>query len=165
MTTQTDPISTPMATPSLTEHSPSPIRINKPKGHRKVKNIFIYDCGFPDLFDEYNMLLHNINGGTVLRKLKHSPPDFDGPPGPLFLFQHNKVQHRLRTCKQLDLSHLDRSLRDRIYALIVKYWSVFDERGVFVPPVRNYKCIIDTGNAAPITVKNICYGPKEIPFM
>jgi len=48
--------------------------------------------------------------------------------------------------------------------LIVKYWSVFDDCGVFVP-VRNYECVIDTGNAHPIAVKKIMYGPKEIPIM
>jgi hypothetical protein len=66
--------------------------------------------------------------------------------------------------KQLDLSHLDKLLQDRIYTLIVKYWSVFDKRSIFIP-VCNYKCIIDTGNAAPIAVMRIYYGPKEIPIM
>ncbi len=32
-------------------------------------------------------------------------------------------------------------------------------------PVKNYECIIDTGDASPIAVKNICCGPKEIPIM
>jgi hypothetical protein len=48
--------------------------------------------------------------------------------------------------------------------LIKKYWSVFDNRGVWVP-VKNYECVIDTGDAPPIAVKNISYGPKEIPIM
>jgi hypothetical protein len=40
----------------------------------------------------------------------------------------------------------------------------FNERGVWIP-VRNYECVIDTGNAHPITVKKIQYGPKELPIM
>jgi hypothetical protein len=32
-------------------------------------------------------------------------------------------------------------------------------------PVRNYECVIDTGDAPPITVKNIRYGPKELPIL
>jgi hypothetical protein len=48
--------------------------------------------------------------------------------------------------------------------LIVKYWPAFDDHGGFVP-VMNYKCVIDTGNAHPIVVKKIMYGPKEIPIM
>ncbi len=41
---------------------------------------------------------------------------------------------------------------------------MFDERGVWVP-VRNYECVIDTGDAHPIAVKKIQYGPKELPIM
>jgi hypothetical protein len=67
-------------------------------------------------------------------------------------------------CELLDLSHLEKALRDRIYALVAKYWSVFDERSVFVL-VCNYEYVIDTGNAAPITIKKIYHGPKEIPIM
>jgi hypothetical protein len=64
----------------------------------------------------------------------------------------------------LNLSHLDNALRARIYTLVKKYWSVFDERRVWVP-VKNYECVIDTGDAPPIAVKNIRYGPKELPIM
>jgi hypothetical protein len=45
-----------------------------------------------------------------------------------------------------------------------KYWSVFNDRGVWVP-IKNYECVINTGNAPPIAVKKIYYGPKEIPIM
>jgi hypothetical protein len=79
------------------------------------------------------MLLHNIVGGTILRKLKHSPTDFGWPPDPSFLFPYNKVQHGQRMREQIDLSHLDKLLWDRNYTLIVKYWPVFDERGIVVP--------------------------------
>ncbi len=41
---------------------------------------------------------------------------------------------------------------------------MFDEHGIFTP-VRCYECVIDTGNAAPIAIKKILYGPREIPIM
>jgi hypothetical protein len=48
--------------------------------------------------------------------------------------------------------------------LLQKYWSVFDDKGLFIP-VKDYKCSIDTGSAQPICVKKINYGPQEIPIM
>ena len=66
--------------------------------------------------------------------------------------------------KDLDLSHLDSNLQEKIYAIIQKYWSVFDEKGVFVP-VKNYECVIDTGMARPISVKKILYGERETIVM
>jgi hypothetical protein len=64
----------------------------------------------------------------------------------------------------LDLSHLDPGLRDRIYALLIKYWTVFNNEGVFIP-VKEYGCVIDTANAPPIAIKKILSGPKETPIM
>jgi hypothetical protein len=64
----------------------------------------------------------------------------------------------------LDLSHLDPDVRDQIYALVIKYWSVFGDKGVFIP-VKNYECVINTGDAPPNAVKNNIYGPKETPIM
>jgi hypothetical protein len=66
--------------------------------------------------------------------------------------------------RDLDLSHLDPGLRDQIYSFVNKYWSVFEDKGVFVP-VKNYVCLIDSGNAPPIAIKKILYGPKETPIM
>jgi hypothetical protein len=83
---------------------------------------------------------------------------------PMFMFPYNEALHGNRLRKDLDLSHLEVPLQQSIYALIQKYWSVFDDRGVFVP-VRNYECVIDTGDAHPIAVKKIMYGPNELPIM
>ena len=41
---------------------------------------------------------------------------------------------------------------------------MFNSKGVFIP-VKNYKCIIDTGNACPIAVKKILYGKRETVIM
>ena len=45
---------------------PTLIRVDKTKGRRKVKNVFLDDRGFPDVSDDYDSLLHEINGGPVL---------------------------------------------------------------------------------------------------
>ena len=55
-------------------------------------------------------------------------------------------------------------VRDRVYNLIKKHWPVFDTNGVFVP-VKNYECVINTGDSPSITIKKILYGPKETPIM
>lgn len=36
--------------------------------------------------------------------------------------------------------------------------------GLFFP-VKDYECVIDTGSATPIAVKNISYGPRESVIM
>ena len=82
----------------------------------------------------------------------------------MFSFSYDEALHGNRLRKELDLSHLDIKVQQTLYALVQKYWSVFDERGVFVP-VRNYECVIDTGDAHPITVKKIMYGPNKLPIM
>jgi hypothetical protein len=81
-----------------------------------------------------------------------------------FHFPFGEALHGVRLCMQLDLSYLDSSVQLKVTALVKKYWSVFNERGVWVP-VRNYECVIDTGNTHPIAVKKIQYGPKELPIM
>lgn len=136
---------------------------DKGKGRRGIKNVITDDHGFIDPSDEYDTLLHNIDGGPVLRKLRHPTPPLD-KIDPRFNFAFDKALHGEWLRQQLELSHLDSSLCDRIYTLIWKYWSVFDKRGVWVP-VKNYECMIDTGDAPPIAVKKIYYGPKEIPIM
>jgi hypothetical protein len=121
------------------------------------------DQGFPDQSDEYDMLLHNINGGSILQKLKHPPPPLD-VHDPQFHFVFDESIHGERLREQLDLSHLDSSIQLAVLNLVKKYWSVFDKRGVWVP-VRNYECVIDTGNTPLIAVKKIQYGPKELLIM
>jgi hypothetical protein len=108
----------------------------KHKGRGWLKNVFVDDQGFPDQSDEYDTLLHNIDGGPILRKLKHPPPPLD-IPDPRFHFPFNKALHGRRLREQLDLSHLVSSIQLVVTNLVKKYWSVFDECGVWVP-VWNY---------------------------
>ncbi len=66
--------------------------------------------------------------------------------------------------KQAYLSYLDPNQQEQVYNLIREFWSVFDERGVFVP-VKNYECVIDTGTAQLVAVKKILYGKQETVIM
>jgi hypothetical protein len=66
--------------------------------------------------------------------------------------------------RDLNLSHLDPDVCDQIHALVIKYCSIFDDKGVFIP-VKNYECVINTGDAPPIAVNKILYGPKETPIV
>ena len=66
--------------------------------------------------------------------------------------------------KDMDLSHLSPTLQEKLYQIIRDHWSVFDEKGVFVP-VKNYRCVIDTGSTWPIAVKNIHYNKLETKYM
>ena len=83
---------------------------------------------------------------------------------PAILSIYDEAKHGQKLRSELDLSHLDKPTQTLVYRLIQKYWSVFDDKGQFIP-VRDYTCSIDTGSARPIAVKKIHYGLHEIPIM
>ncbi len=112
----------------------------KGKGRCRIRNVFADDRGFPDQTDEHDNHIHNIDGGPVLRKLWHPPPPID-EIDPTFDFAFDEALHSARLRQQLDLSHLNDALQTRIYTLIRKYWSVFDDCRVWVP-VKKYECVI-----------------------
>jgi hypothetical protein len=136
---------------------------DKPKHFWWLNNVFVDDRGFPDKYKDYQILLHNIDDGPILHKLKHPPPPFD-EVDPKFFYPYNESKHGERLMKDLDLPHLEPAVRNRIHALIERYWYVFDIEGIFVP-VKNDECVINTGDSKPITVKRTLYGPIEIPIM
>jgi hypothetical protein len=129
----------------------------------KQKNMFINNQGFPDQSDEFDSLLHNVDGGTILRKRKHPAPSLDAID-PCFHAVYNKKLDNNQLRKHINLSHLDASLQSKIYGLIQKYWWVFSAKGQFIP-VKDYSCVIDTGSAKPTAMKKIHYGHCEIPIM
>ena len=135
----------------------------KPACRGKPQNVFIDDRGFPDPSAEYDDLIASVDGGSILRKLKHPTPLLD-VIDPSFNVQFDESTHGEYLHKNLDLSHLDQRTQDALTSLIKRYWAVFDESTYFVP-VKHYECVIDTGTARPITVKKINYGPREIPKM
>jgi hypothetical protein len=137
-----------------------PIHVaDKPKWCKWSQNVFNDDQGVPDEAKHYKAQLKYVDGGPILRKLKHPPPPLD-EVNPQFSCTYDEATHREQMRCDLDLSHLDPNVHDRIYALIIQYWSVFNDKGFFVP-VKNYIGVIDTGGAPSIAIKKILYGPKE----
>ena len=139
----------------------SPIRVapkSKASGAKRARNVFFDDRGFQDESEEYNQLLHNVDGGVILRKKKFPTPPID-IDDPTFNWVYDEKLHGDKLTKELDISHLSKEEADALVSLIKEYWCVFDDRGTFVP-VRNYECIIDTGTAAPIAIRRIRYGPR-----
>ena len=121
--------------PQPATHPPGDIICVAPKrkgGCHQIKNVFADDRGYPDQINDHNILLHNINISTVLRKLRHPPPAIN-EVDPSFDFPFDEALHGARLRQKLDLSHLNDALQTRIYTLIQKYWSEFDERKVWVP--------------------------------
>jgi hypothetical protein len=82
-----------LAQPNTPEKLPgTPIHMaKKNKCCQQKKNVFVNDRRFPDQSDKFDILLHNINSGPVLRKLKHPPPPLD-IVNPLFLFRYDESQ-------------------------------------------------------------------------
>mgnify|MGYP006180347431 CR=1 FL=1 len=78
-------------------------------GRRRIKNVFADDRGFPDLTDDHDTLLHNIDGSPVLRKLKHPAPPLDADD-PSFSFTFDEALQGERLRQLLNLSHLDKAL-------------------------------------------------------
>jgi hypothetical protein len=111
-----------------------------------MNNIFLDDRGFKDLSNKYDHVLHDINGGPILRKLCHPTPALYADVDPVFHAPFDPSKHEDLMRKDVNLSHLESTLQERIYTIIRKYWSVFSEEGIFVP-VKNYKCVINTGLA------------------
>ena len=132
-------------------------------GGKKRQNVFNDDRGYPDQLHDFDVLLHNIDGGTILQKCKHLAPPLN-EIDPRFFAVYDEAAHGATLRKLLDLSHLDTSVQNTIYRLIQKYWSFFDDKGQFVP-IKDYECVIDCGTARPIFVKKIQHGPPKTPIM
>jgi hypothetical protein len=82
-----------------------------------MNNVFLNDRGFPDQSDKYNHVLHNVEGGPILRKLCHPMPNLDNDINPAFYAPFVPVKHEDQMSKDLDLSHLDSDLQEKIYGI------------------------------------------------
>ena len=97
----------------------TPVRIDlKPKQRKRLQSIFLDDQGFPDQSDNYNHVLHNIDGGPILRKLKHPVPDLNAPVDPKFYSEFIPETHDAQMHQEVDLSHLDPNIQENKYSLI-----------------------------------------------
>jgi hypothetical protein len=143
----------------------SPIRVDpKPKCRKHLQNVFLDNRGLADQSDNYNHVLHGVDGGPILWKLCHPQPDLDAPINSSYYLPFAAKKHKALMRTDMDLSHLNPALQEQIYTIIHEYWSVFDKKGVFVL-VSFYECVIDTRSTHPIGVKKILYGKRETVIM
>jgi hypothetical protein len=126
------------STGAQAQHKSSLIRVDpKPKRRKHLQNVFLDDRGFPDQSDDYNHVLHGMDGGPILRELCHPQPDLEVPVDPSYYLPFVAKKHEALMHKDMDLSHLNPTLQEKIYTIIREHWSVFNKKGVFVP-VKNY---------------------------
>jgi hypothetical protein len=126
------------STGAQAQHKNSPIRVDpKPKRRKRLQNVFLDNRGFPDQSNDYNHVLHGMDGGPIFWKLRHPQPDLKAPVDPLYYLPFVAKRHKALMRKDMDLSHLNPTLQEKIYTIIHEQWLVFDEKGVFVP-VKNY---------------------------
>ncbi len=57
-----------------------------------MPNVLVDDRGFPDESKYYKNLLHNVERGPILCKLKHPPPLFD-EVDPTFFCAYDESTH------------------------------------------------------------------------
>jgi hypothetical protein len=107
----------------FTTEAPSaePIQVAQKIRGKKCLNVFLDNRGFPDKSHEFNVILHNIQGGPILRKRTHTAPPID-KIDPRFHLYYDEKHHGKKLHKELNLSHLDSVMRDLVYNLLQKYW-------------------------------------------
>jgi hypothetical protein len=128
-----------------------------------MRNAFYDNRGFPNQSDEFNHIMHNIDGGVIHHKKKHPQPPLD-VNDPSFNYKFDEALHADKIKSKLSIGHLLPANAAEVVALIKKYWSLFDKRGTFTPIV-DYECVINTGTPTPIATKKIKYGMGEMPIM
>jgi hypothetical protein len=90
------------------------------KSGKKARNVIYDDRSFPDETDAYDNLLHNVDGGEVLRKKKFDAPPLD-QDDPGFHYTFNESEHGKQLRQELDLSHLSPEQGNQLSALIKCY--------------------------------------------
>jgi hypothetical protein len=112
----------------------APIRVTRKIRGKKQSNVFVYYCGYPDQSHEFDILLHNVKGGPILRKHKNPAPPLDDID-PCFKAHYDKATHGTRLQQDLDLTHLDPPMWEGFYKLLQKYWSMLTTK-VYSYPSR-----------------------------
>jgi hypothetical protein len=82
----------------------------KPKCLKHLLNVFLDDRGFPDPSNNYDHLLHGVDSGPILGKLRHPQPDLDAPLDPQYYLLFVADKH--------DLMQLNPTLQEKIYKII-----------------------------------------------
>jgi hypothetical protein len=96
--------------------------------------------------NDYDHVLHDVDSGPILRRLRHPKLDLSAPIDPLYHSLFIAQKHKEIMKHDMDLLHLKPYLQERIYNIIRCRWSMFDNKGIFAP-VKHYECVIDTGNS------------------
>jgi hypothetical protein len=79
----------------------SHIRVQpKAKRCKRLLNVFLDDRGFLDQSDDYNILLHGIDGGPILWKLRHPQPDLNALIDPLYYSPFISEKHEAKKAKR-----------------------------------------------------------------
>ena len=121
---------------------------------KKKANVYIDDRGYPDQQQDWDYIFEKDYGKLLLKRRTLHPlpsstdPEFDIP------FDEEKHGAFLRD--NLKISHLPIEQQQDLIQLVKKYWGVFNPDGVSIP-VKDYRCHIDTGTAAPVRVRNVNY--------
>jgi hypothetical protein len=114
------------------------------------------DRGHPDQTSDYDWLETSQQAPPFVRKTRPLPDEID----PSFDVKFNEAIHGEYLRTNLKTDHLPSGIAQQLTDLIKKYWCVFDPEGVG-KTIIGYECSIDTGDAKPISCKNINYGPRE----
>ena len=97
----------------------------------------------------------------MVRKRQHPAPRLDDID-PDFNIQYNEALHGDAIKKDLNIDYLPSDQQEQLSSLIKEFWCVFDPKGLNIP-VKDYECCIDTGSNAPVSCRNVTYGPLETP--
>ena len=111
--------------------------------------------------DDFEDMLPEVNG-EFIRKCRH-PARLLDDIDPAFNTKFDPTIHS-KDLKELKTGHLPPDNSSKLIALVKEFWCVFDKKGLLVP-VKDYECVIDTGNHPPIACRNPNYGHHEIPIM
>ena len=140
----------------------APIRVApKPaaRSSKKSRNVFYNDRGHPDESDDFDQLLHTIDGGTILCKKKFPTPPID-IDDPTFNHTFSEELHGDLLRSQLDLSHLLPEDADALLALAnmrdpptsVEMWYAYKDK--YESLAANVEMLRAQVNAAPAHLRS-----------
>ena len=100
------------------QQPPGPVCVAaRGKRGKRPPNAFLDNRGFSDQSDEFDTLLHNLAGGSVLRKRKHPAPalnDIDL----VFFCAYDEIRDGQQLHEELPLDHLPQDVASRVTAVI-----------------------------------------------
>ena len=120
------------------------------KSQKKARNVFFDNRGFPDESDAYDHLLHNIDGGVVLRKKKFDAPALD-QDDPDFNYAFDESLHGDRLRQELNY-HTSLPSRDLVSHLLSSSTGACSTTAAL-----SFRFVI-------ISASSILEGPNQLPL-